>query len=92
MPATSELVASGRNQKEIERELGADWLIYQDLPDLINACRGGKADIKQFDTSCFSGKYVTELEDGYLEQLQAARSDGVRAKRRDMETAQSGIV
>jgi amidophosphoribosyltransferase len=87
MPATSELVASGRNEKEIEAELDADWLIYQDLDDLINACQGGKAGVRRFDTSCFSAEYVTELEDGYLERLQAARSDGVRSERRDQESA-----
>ena len=86
MPATSELVASGRDEKQIEQELGADWLIYQDLQDLIRACRGGKAGIRKFDTSCFSAEYVTGLEDGYLEQLQAVRSDEVRTRRRDVNS------
>ncbi len=31
MPAPSELIASGRNEKEIEEVLGADRLIYQEL-------------------------------------------------------------
>ena len=64
--------------------MGADWLIYQDLDDLIRACRGGKAGIRKFDTSCFSAEYVTGLEDGYLDQLQAVRSDEVRSRRRDV--------
>jgi len=75
MPAPSELIASGRDEKEIEQELGADRLIYQGLDDLIEACREGNAGITRFDTSCFSGEYVTGVEDGYLEDLQSRRSD-----------------
>ena len=75
MPAPSELIASGRDEKEIEQELGADRLIYQGLDDLIAACSEGNAGITRFDTSCFSGEYVTGVEDGYLEDLQTRRSD-----------------
>lgn len=82
MPATRELAACGRTEKEIEKELGADWLIYQDLPDLIEACHEGNEKIVQFDTSCFSGEYVTGVQQGYLEKLQLLRSDKARAERR----------
>ena len=75
MPAPSELIASGRDEKQIEQELGADRLIYQELDDLVAACRDGNAGITRFDTSCFSGEYVTGVEDGYLEDLQVRRSD-----------------
>ena len=75
MPAPSELIASGRDEKEIEKELGADRLIYQDLNDLIEACNEGNAGITRFDTSCFSGEYVTGVEERYLEDLQTRRSD-----------------
>jgi len=82
MPATSELIASGRNCEEIEKELGADWLIYQSLPDLVEACRGGIKGVSQFDTSCFSGEYVTGVSDDYLRSLQMTRSDDARKQRR----------
>ncbi len=85
MPAPSELVANGRNEREIEDELGADRLIYQDLEDLIEACREGNTGITRFDTSCFSGEYVTGVEEGYLEELQNMRSD--QAKREKSQTA-----
>lgn len=75
MPAPSELIASGRNDEEIRRELGADKLIYQDLDDLIKACREGNPSIDCFDTSCFSGEYITGVADGYLDDLQRRRSD-----------------
>ena len=81
MPAPSELVANGRNEREIEDELGADRLIYQDLEDLINACREGNTGITRFDTSCFSGEYVTGVEDGYLEDLQSRRSDQAKLEK-----------
>jgi amidophosphoribosyltransferase len=82
MPATSELIAHGRDESEVEKELGADWLIYQDLPDLIEACREGNEAITQFDTSCFSGEYVTGVGEGYLDKLQVVRSDRARELRR----------
>jgi amidophosphoribosyltransferase len=88
MPATRELIASGRSEKEIEQELGADWLIYQQLPDLIEACREGNENIREFDTSCFSGEYVTGVQQGYLEKLQMERSDSARAERRVEDTVQ----
>ena len=83
MPAPSELIAAGRSEEEIRQELGADWLIYQDLDDLIDACREGNPSIHRFDTSCFSGEYVTGVEPGYLERLQAQRSDQAKSARRN---------
>jgi amidophosphoribosyltransferase len=83
MPAPSELIASGRTIEEIQTELGADWLIYQDLDDLIEACREGNENIQQFDTSCFSAEYVTGVKEGYLERLQELRSDAAKSERRN---------
>ena len=85
MPAPSELIASGRDEKQIQQELGADRLIYQGLDDLIEACQEGNAGITRFDTSCFSGEYVTGVEDGYLDDLQNRRSD--QAKLENNHTA-----
>jgi len=36
MPAASELIAAGKTDSEVEELIGADWLIYQDLEDLIS--------------------------------------------------------
>ena len=82
MPAAAELVAAGRTEKEIEQLLGADWLIYQDLKDLIWAVQDGNEELKQFDTSCFSGEYVTGLDQHYLQQIEMLRSDDAKAARR----------
>jgi amidophosphoribosyltransferase len=84
MPAASELVAARRDVEEVAREIGADWLIYQDLDDLVAACRHDNAAISEFDTSCFSGCYVTgDITPEYLERLERERNDGAKALRRD---------
>ena len=82
MPAADELIASKRDVREIEKELGADWLIYQDLQDLIAACREGNERIRRFDTSCFSGDYITGVKQDYLEKISVQRSDKARTERR----------
>jgi amidophosphoribosyltransferase len=82
MPSATELIAAGQTEKEVEAQLGADWLIYQDLEDLIWAVQDGNEDLKHFDTSCFSGEYVTGLEKEYLQQIELMRSDDAKAARR----------
>jgi amidophosphoribosyltransferase len=83
MPAASELVAAGRTDEEVARLVGADWLVYQDLDDLIRAVRHHDANVTEFDTSCFSGQYVTgDVTPEYLAKLQAERSDDAKSKRR----------
>ena len=83
MPVASELVAAGRSEDEVARIIGADWLVFQDLVDLIGACRHDKTHIEEFDTSCFSGRYVTgDVSAEYLRRLEEHRSDAARANRR----------
>jgi len=83
MPAASELVASGRSDEEVQSLIGADWLIYQTLEDLEHAVRHDNARIEEFDTSCFSGQYVTgDVTPEYLERLSLERSDEAKARRR----------
>ena len=82
MPSAEELVAHGRTEQEIQELLGCDWLIYQDLADLEAAVAGPKFPGRKFDSSCFSGEYVTGIEPGYFERLQQLRSDEAKKKRR----------
>ncbi len=88
MPAPSELVAHGRSESEVEALLGCDWLIYQDLEDLIEAVAEGNDDLTHFDTSCFSGEYVTQMPEGYLGAIAAQRADVVKAERRETTAPQ----
>ena len=75
MPTRGELLANGRTDVEIATELGADGVIYQDLPDLIAAVQSVHPAIKQFDASCFDGCYVTgDVDEDYLARLEGQRS------------------
>jgi amidophosphoribosyltransferase len=82
MPAVAELVAHGRSEEEVQQLLGADWLVYQDLTDLVAAVGEGNEALAYFDTSCFSGEYVTGLKEEYLRDLEFARSDEAKSLRR----------
>ena len=82
MAATTELVAHQRSEKEIEEFIKADWLIYQNLDDLIMAAQTGNEEIKQFECSIFDGKYVTDdIDDTYLKNLEELRNDKSKASR-----------
>ncbi len=80
MPAASELIAHGRTEEEVRRELGADGLIFQDLGDLIEAVqKKGKSHVDRFDTSVFDGVYVTgDVTPEYLQTLEARRNDSAK--------------
>ncbi|MGB0133947.1 amidophosphoribosyltransferase [Dokdonella sp.] len=84
MPSAAELVAHGRTEEEIEKVLGADWLVFQDLPDLVASIAEGNEKLKEFDASCFSGEYVTGVEPTYLSELEFSRSDEAKDKRRQV--------
>src|SRR6478609_9338409 len=81
MPSAEELVAHGHTESEIEQMLGCDWLIYQDLKDLEIAVAGPKHPGRKFDSSCFSGEYVTGIEPDYFERIRQLRSDDAKKKR-----------
>lgn len=82
MPAAHELIAHNRSEEEVCQAIGADKLVYQDLDDLVEAVRRGNPEIKQFDTSCFSGEYVTgDIDRAYLARIEALRNDGAQNER-----------
>ena len=81
MPATSELIASNRSDEEVANEINADWLIYQTLEDLIDTAKSGNPSITEFETSIFTGKYITPLVENYLEELENLRKDELKAQR-----------
>jgi amidophosphoribosyltransferase len=92
MPAASELVANGRTVQQVEELIGADRLIYQDLHGLIRSVRHDNSEIEQFDTSCFSGEYITDdVTEDYLRELEEARSDEAKARKREA-WAKSGLT
>ncbi|MDH3617033.1 MAG: amidophosphoribosyltransferase [Gammaproteobacteria bacterium] len=93
MPAASELIANGRDVEEIQEIIGADRLIYQDLHGLIRSVRHGNSAIREFDTSCFSGEYVTgDITEEYLHDLEKRRNDTAKQSRRTKKKRASNVV
>ncbi len=81
MPSAKELIAYNRTVEEVADIIGADWLVYQDLDDLIDSAKKGNPEIKSFDTSCFNGEYVTgDINDDYLAHIEALRNDDAKEK------------
>jgi amidophosphoribosyltransferase len=79
MPAASELVAYGRSDEEVCREIGADRLIYQDVKDLIKTVHQGNRKLQGFEDSVFTGKYVTgDVRPEYLSALEQLRNDSAK--------------
>jgi amidophosphoribosyltransferase len=82
MPAANELIAYNRTTEEVAQAIGADWLIYQDLEDLEKAVRKRNPALVKFDTSVFTGEYVTgDVDENYLSSIGQKRSDGAMTKR-----------
>jgi len=85
MPSRNELIATGRSDEEICREIGADKLVYQDLDDLKAAVRKVNPAIKYFEASCFDGDYITgDITLEYLDTIEAAREAGKAVKDEDI--------
>lgn len=80
MPSAHELIAHGRTTEEVAELIGADWLIYQDLEDLVEAVSEGNPDIHHYDCSVFNGEYVTgDVNEAYLGKIEQARNDSAKA-------------
>ena len=87
MPVVGELIAHNRTEEQVAATIGADRLFYQTVNDLIDAVRQGNPRLREFDTSCFTGDYVTGgVTTDYLEQIALARNDATK----EMELADSG--
>ena len=76
MAATAELIAHQRSEEQIADFIGADWLIYQDLDDLIESAKEGNPKISNFETSVFDGDYICgSVTKNYLTNLEIERKD-----------------
>jgi amidophosphoribosyltransferase len=75
MPTRSELIAARRTEEQVCREIGADALVFQDLEALKASLRTLNPALKDFDASCFDGRYVTgDITPAYLDALEAAKN------------------
>lgn len=87
MPAVDELIAHDKTVDEICSAIGADWLLFQDIEDLIASCAEGSIIPMDFECSVFTGEYITgDITPSYLAKLEEKRSDAVKkgkAKQKD---------
>ncbi|MBT5231820.1 MAG: amidophosphoribosyltransferase [Methylococcales bacterium] len=88
MPVVDELIAHNKTVEEVAELIGADWLLYQDLEDLIDAVKSGNQDVKRFDSSCFNREYVTGVDEAYLNHIETMRSDTVK----DQVDSDEGVI
>ncbi|CAG8617698.1 2220_t:CDS:2, partial [Scutellospora calospora] len=90
MPSRRELVAFGRDDDSISKEIGADMVIYQGLDDLVASCQKFNSNITTFDCSVFDGRYVTGgITDEYLDHLEKVRSDLAKSSRENLQSPET---
>jgi amidophosphoribosyltransferase len=74
MPTRAELIATGRTDEGIAREIGADALVYQDIEALKQSVTTIRSDLTVFDASCFDGCYITgDIDEHYLDAVEGNR-------------------
>lgn len=93
MPSASELIAHNRTDEEVCELIGADWLVYQDLDDLIRCSMEGNPAVAQFDCSVFNGEYVTgDVDQNYLDRVELLRNDDAQNESRSKTQADGSVV
>ena len=93
MPAASELIAAGKTNSEVEELIGADWLIYQDLDDLIAAAAEGNPIISRYECSVFDGEYITgDVDEMYLKRLENIRNDAAKQSKKNGSAKHHNLV
>jgi amidophosphoribosyltransferase len=81
MPSAKELIAHGRSDDEVGEIIGADWIIYQDLDDLIASGTEGNEEVARFECSVFDGNYITgDVDTAYLDRIDQLRNDAAKQK------------
>lgn len=76
MPTRGELIAYGRSDDEVCREITADALVYQDIESMKQSISDVNPALKRFEASCFDGQYVTgDISTDYLDRVEYARAN-----------------
>lgn len=92
MPSANELIAHDRTVEEVRNLIGADWLVYQDLEDLVACVDDVNDDIDGWECSVFTGEYVTgDVDSAYLARLEDQRNDTKRSGGQVMDE-DNGII
>ncbi len=93
MPSADELIAYNRTPDEIGELIGADWLVYQDLKDLVSSSAEGNPDIERFECSVFEGEYITgDVDQSYLDHIHDLRNDATRNQQDTILDADSTVI
>ena len=93
MPSASELIAHNRTVEEVCEQIGADWLVFQDLEDLVQCSSEGNPDIQSYDCSVFSGEYITgDVDQQYLDRIESLRNDEAQSKKRAAAQEEGAVV
>jgi amidophosphoribosyltransferase len=76
MPTRGELIAYGRSDEEVCREITADALVYQDIDALKRSISDVNPLLTNFEASCFDGNYITgDISRDYLDRIEFARNN-----------------
>ena len=93
MPSASELIAHNRTVDEVCELIGADWLVYQDLDDLVECSLEGNSEVDGFDCSVFNGEYITgDIDQNYLDRIALLRNDEAQSRQRMALQAEGAVV
>jgi len=93
MPSAKELIAHNRSVEQVCERIGADWLVYQDLEDLVESSREGNPAVDGFDCSVFDGKYITgDVDKSYLDHIHSLRNDKAQQQAREKMVAEGAVV
>ncbi|GGE63691.1 amidophosphoribosyltransferase [Massilia psychrophila] len=93
MPTRGELIAYGRSNEEICREITADRLVYQDVDALKRSIMDVNPELRNFEASCFDGVYVTgDITQAYLDRLEFARHNPKEAPPEDAARTQLNLT
>ncbi|PCM45730.1 amidophosphoribosyltransferase [Marinobacter sp. ANT_B65] len=93
MPSAHELIAHERTVDEIRDLIGADWLLYQDLEDLVTCVSDVNESIDGWECSVFTGEYITgDIDAAYLTRLDESRNDVTRSGDVNSGSGDNGII
>jgi len=93
MPASKEFIADNRSIDEIAEFIGCDKIFYQEINDLIQSVKSESSKIDSFDSSCFTGKYITgDVDKDYLEALDELRNDAEKIRKNQSEQSFDEVV
>jgi amidophosphoribosyltransferase len=93
MPSANELIAHNRSVEEVKELIGADWLVYQDLDDLIACVSDVNDRIDGWECSVFDGDYITgDVDEAYLVRLESLRKDESKSSGGMVSDGENGII